>query len=230
MSNRFTNPTLSIAQITGVGIPCSFSKWARLTILPVFCLSSSCTILKYQIGDESLGNLTESYDSEIPIDKQLPPNRTAILEQLGPPDKVGQLESGHSVFAYEFRDIVERQVGLSIPHFSLLKLSLGKALADRYALLIELDEHNKLHTAGFSNWVEDVGYGFNVQLFISVAPTTDTKALRELQDTEAWTTRLLSSPVGLVDLTHNPDATASGLSFSGMPDPSAQWPSNKKQR
>ncbi|WP_129589653.1 hypothetical protein [Rubritalea profundi] len=214
--------------ITGLETARFFATWARLAVVPLLC--SSCTVLKYKIGGESIGNLAQPNDLKIQQVPQIPSTRSEILDQLGPPEKVGQLESGHYVFAYEFRDVVERQIGLSIPNFSLFKLSLGKARADRYALLIELNEHNKLHSAGYSHWIEDVGYGVNIQLFLAVTPTTDTKALREQLDTEVWTTRLLSSPVGLVDLTHNSDLTGSGLYFSGMPNPSLQWPTNNRKR
>lgn len=118
------------------------STLAQLASISLLCCS--CTVLKYQIGDESIGNMAQPNGVKVQQAPQIPSTRSEILDQLGPPEKVGQLESGHYVFAYEYRDVVERQIGLSIPKFSLFKLSLGKALADRYALLIELDEDNKL--------------------------------------------------------------------------------------
>ena len=128
------------------------------------------------------------------------------------------------------RGIVEQQIGISIPKLELLKLAVGRTGARRETLLIEFSKDDRVLAAGVAHWQEDVGFGANIQLFITVTPTTNTTELRERWSTESWAMGLLTGPIGMVDLSHDPDAGDSGLRFSGMPKPDHQWPTRRRGR
>ena len=201
---------------------------------------SSCTIIHYEAEDSSVAELariayktknTSNEEASASRSSQAPPKtRAEVLRLFGPPHKIGRLGDTRYAFGYEYREVVERQIGVSIPRFSFLKLSVGRAYADRHALLIEFSEDDRVLAAGTTSWKESVGLGFNVQMFFAVTPTTETQGLRESWGTEAWCLDLLNGPVGMVDLSHDPDAGDSGLRLSGMPKPDVQWPASRTGR
>ena len=115
-------------------------------------------------------------------------------------------------------------------NYSILKIGAGRTGAGRQILIIEFSEEDEVLAAGSATWNEDVGFGFNLQFFFSVAPTSDTKGLLEKWSTESWATHLLHTPVGLVELSHDPDSASEGIQFSGMPKPGLQWPAKHTGR
>ena len=159
-----------------------------------------------------------------------PKSRQQVLERFGPPHKIGALGDGRYAFGYEYRDVVERQMGIVVPGYSILKIGAGRTGAGRQILIIEFSDEDEVLAAGSTTWNEDVGFGFNLQLFFSVAPTSNTKGLLEKWSTESWATHLLHTPVGLVDLSHDPDSGSQGIRFSGMPKPGLQWPAKHTGR
>lgn len=196
---------------------------------------SSCTMIHNEVGNsEVVHRARDAYGDAKSGDPEkvaaVPATRSEILDLLGPPAKIGTLGDDRYAFAYEYRNVKERQIGFNIPQFSILKFSVGKADAGRHAMLIEFSRDDRVLSVGSATWDEDVGYGANVQLFFSVAPTVKTGPLRERLSADAWATDLLLGPVGMVDLSHDPDAGDSGLRFSGMPKPDLQWPASRTGR
>lgn len=205
-------------------------------------LLSSCTVIHYEAEEEGVAelariayvvpskNATGEATNITGPPQTVPQTRAEVLKLLGPPHKIGRLGDERYAFGYEYRQVVERQIGLSIPKVSFLKLAVGQANAGRQALLVEFSEDDRVLAAGTVSWNENVGFGFNVQMFFAVTPTTETQGLRERWETEAWCTDLLNGPVGMVDLSHDPDAGDSGIRLSGMPKPDVQWPAARTGR
>lgn len=192
------------------------------------CLGTSCTLIQYRVEKESLVEEITELDqrgSDMGAAQPIVKNRAEALMRFGPPHKFGSLEDGRYVFGYEYRNVTERQIGFSIPEYSLFKVGAGRTGAGRYTLLIEFSEDGQVLAVGAANWQEDVGFGFNFQLFFAVAPTSDSRGILERWNTEAWATDLLHSPIAIVDLSHDLDAGDAGLRFSGMPKPEKQFPS-----
>lgn len=203
-----------------------FKIGSMLCLIP--CLS--CTMIHHEV---ETGELVEEVYQLYQIEAQsgstgqTPQMRSDVLDRFGPPHKFGFLDEGRYAFAYEYRNVTERQIGFSVPGYSIFKVGAGKTGAGRYALLIEFDESDHVVAAGAANWHEDVGFGFNLQLFFAVAPTSDTRGILERWSAEEWATDLLNTPVAFVDLSHDSDAGDSGLRLSGMPKPELQWPADR---
>jgi hypothetical protein len=188
-------------------------------------------MIQNEVEDPGLAEeIQKVYSEENHGTLKAPTSRRGVLEQFGPPHKIGALGAGRYAFGYEYRHVVERQVGIAVPGYSILKIGAGKTGAERLVFIIEFSEADEVLAAGSATWNEDVGFGFNLQLFFSVAPTSDTKGLLEKWSTESWATDLLHTPVGLVDLSHDPDAGDHGMRFSGMPKPDVQWPAKHTGR
>lgn len=188
-------------------------------------------MIQNEVEDPVLAEKMEKvYEQGNSGNSKAPKSRRAVLDQFGPPHKIGALGGGRYAFGYEYRHVVERQLGIAVPGYSILKIGAGKTGAGRQILIIEFSEADKVLAAGSATWNEDVGFGFNLQLFFSVAPTSDTKGLLEKWSTESWATDLLHTPVGLVDLSHDPDAGDQGMRFSGMPKPELRWPAKHTGR
>lgn len=212
-------------------------KHTASILLSVFYMGicTSCTVIHHEVENHKLANkISETYQPQLtdnPAQKQKrPTSRAEVIELLGPPHKMGKLNNQRYAFGYEYRDVSEHQLGIAIPGFSILKLVLGKAGSGRHTLIIEFSSNHQILAAGSAQWHENVGFGSNLQILFSVAPTTDTQGIRERWNTESWTTDLLHTPVGLVDLSHDPDAGDSGIRFSGMPKPDLRWPAQHTGR
>ena len=196
---------------------------------------TNCTLIHNEVGDARVALRAQKvYTAKISGDPQaesiIPKNRAQVMRVLGPPDKIGRLGNHRYAFGYEYINVTERQLGIGIPGFTFLKLAIGKAGAGRSAVIIEFSKNNEVLAAGAANWHEHVGFGANMQLFFSVTPTTDTGGIRERWATESWTTDLLYGSIGMVDLSHDPDAGDSGIRLSGMPKPDVQWPAERTGR
>ena len=143
-------------------------------------MTSSCTVIHYEAEDKRVAERArtayETKKSTIPaVQTTAPQSRDEVLKLLGPPHKIGRVGSNRYAFGYEYRDVVERQLGLSIPKVSFLKLAVGKANAGRHALVIEFSKDDRVLAAGAASWDESVGFGFNIQMFFAVTPTTENR-------------------------------------------------------
>lgn len=205
-------------------------RFATICSALSICLWTSCTMIEHRVEQESLAGEIAQLDQSGSVQKQelhVVKDRAETLERFGPPHKFGVLDGGQYVFGYEYRNVTERQIGFSVPGYSLFKVGAGQTGAGRYALLIEFSADDQVKAIGAANWQENVGFGFNLQLFFAVAPTSDTKGILERWGTEAWAMDLLHTPVAIVDLSHDQDAGDTGLRFSGMPKPELQFPATR---
>ena len=111
----------------------------------------------------------------------------AVLEKLGCPLRVSRHGDGVA-FLYEYAYIKEGQFGISYDGdmwgtgsagiLELFKFAVGKASADREALVMTFDRDGVLQTERFVSWNQKLGAGFSVQLIVDVASVVDTSSAR----------------------------------------------------
>jgi hypothetical protein len=146
-------------------------------------------------------------------------SRMDILRTLGPPTKISALPGG-CAFLYEYFNILEKQLGLSIGYewLSLFKFAYGWASADRQALLLIFDDYEILRSSEYLAWEEALGSGFSINFIISLVTLVDTSHLEEESVAHGWRTGLLRPPSITPDERRKLEDEAEGLHLWGTPD------------
>jgi hypothetical protein len=152
-------------------------------------LLAGCSVLKKEI--------------DVPVDPEalrFPEQEThyrTVLDRLGPPGKVSALPGGLA-FLYEHARTDEKQIGLGLGNLGFFKqflgwfkLSGGKGIAVRQALLLVFDERGVLAGQRFKEYRENLGSGGALQVFFQVAPLIDSSFLEDEFGPPEWGKSLL---------------------------------------
>jgi len=141
-----------------------------------------------------------------------------IIEQLGPPTHLSALPGG-MVMVYEYVDVTEHQLGISLDVVALdwFKVALGNGSANREALVLVVDDSGLLRTKEFSRWKEDVGKGVGFQFFFQVVPTVDTRHLTGGAEQLGWGRELLRSLPVTLNAAQSLDSGIHGVEMRGSP-------------
>ena len=106
-------------------------------------------MIQNEVEDPGLAEeIQKVYSEENHGTLKAPTSRRGVLEQFGPPHKIGALGAGRYAFGYEYRHVVERQVGIAVPGYSILKIGAGKTGAERLVFIIEFSEADEVLAAG----------------------------------------------------------------------------------
>lgn len=151
----------------------------RLGVALAVILVGGCTTLTAEYGRP----LPESWSS---LREGVADVGSAVAE-LGPPTRLSALPEG-MVMLYEYVLIGERQLGINLEFLELeiLKMSMGRARANREALVLVFDSGGMLRAMQHRAWEEDVGRGGSLQLFFVMLPTVDSSHLRALPEQHTW--------------------------------------------
>ncbi len=154
-------------------------------------MANGCTTLRSEMGTPLP-----------PHARQLPERARLgeVLTALGPPTQMSAL--GHDlVFLYEYVDVRENQIGLSLnfnwlgmPQFNwlkLFKLTLGRARVDRQVAQLIFDEHGVLRSQRFDARADDLGGGWGLQFLVAAVRVVDTGELEVQPYQHKWGAQLL---------------------------------------
>ena len=142
----------------------------------------------------------------------------AVIAVLGPPARISALPDG-MVMLYEYVAIQERQLGINLEFLELdiLKMSMGRAQAQREALALIFDSSGTLRARQFRAWEEDVGRGGSIQLFFVALPTVDSRHLRQLPEQLTWGRAGLEPLPVTLNSANSVTTGAHGVEMNGTP-------------
>ena len=178
-----------------------------------------CTILRDELG------------SHVPWEASLFQEGSThyrdVMKELGAPLKVARSGDGVA-FLYEYVYIKEGQLGLSydgerwgtpvIDFADWIKLTFGRASADREALVMTFDRDGILQTERFTAWDQKLGTGFSAQLIVDVGSVVDTSSVRSGIDPNDWGAMMLRPLPQTLNAGQSLDDGRFGLEQRGTPD------------
>ena len=138
---------------------------------------SGCSIVKHQYGhvNGEVSNLKNYHD---------------VLSQVGAPDSIGYTENGF-VFLYQSVQIIEPQLGISLPGIDWLKFSYGRAEAYYKVHWYSFSNDDKLLAVGKKEWTNELGGGSAIGIIIVVTESVDISRFKEVSAQLLWGKNLL---------------------------------------
>jgi len=194
-----------------------------LLALVLYLVLGGCTVLHDDLG--------EAIPWEASLFKEGETHYRDVLGELGCPLKVSRAGDGVA-FVYEHIFIKEGQIGISydgekwgirrVEFLEWFEFVVGRAAADREALVMVFDRDGILQTERFAAWNQKLGSGFSIQFFIDVGSVVDTSAVRSQVDPNNWGAMLLRPLPKTLNTYQSIDDGRFGLELRGTPTGAGQ--------
>lgn len=187
-------------------------------LLPFAFLLAGCTVIHEEVG------IHLSWDEDSFVEGRS--HYRDVLRELGSPLRVSRYNDGMA-FLYEYVFMREAQIGIDYdsaqwdaspaPVIESFKFAIGRANADREALVMIFDRAGILVTEEFVPWNQRLGSGAAIQLFFSVGSVVDVSEIRTAFDPNHWGAMLLRPLPQTLNTEQSIDDGRFGLEQRGTP-------------
>ena len=147
------------------------NKFAHSLLIAVILLGSNGCMLNRKKLNQNLVFPEQPYQDGITHSDE-------VLDKLGPPLKMTALPHGYA-FMYESLDVVELQLGFSlpVPVINWFKFVFAQADYDHQVLIYQFDDEHRLVASGGEDTHFDLGDSTAIQPIITVEAMFDTSSV-----------------------------------------------------
>ena len=190
------------------------NSWLRLLVPVLLVLYlQACTHIDKEVGQAFRAPAKQLLSDAEPLDVD------AVLELLGPPQKLSALPDGY-VFLYQRFHVMESQFGFSTDMEVLrwLKLALADADVKTDTLLLQFDGDDRVVAAGLSSSLSDLGEAGGIMFALQVMEIVDSQQYStDTWGVNLWGMSLLQDVPTNLNRQSGPDSGQAGIELRGTP-------------
>ncbi len=202
-------------------VSCWFSRLSALSLTTIIQQLSTCLVILVMLTGSGCAMNRKKLNQNLAFPRQPYVDGVAhsddVLDELGPPLKISALPHGYA-FMYESLDVVELQLGFSlpVPVINWFKFVFAQADYDHQVLIYQFDDEHRLVASGGEDTHFDLGDSTAIQPILTVEAMFDTSSVEnEIVSFVEWPAFCLLPLPQTLNRAQSVDAGMAGLEQRG---------------